>query len=110
MGIAASRQPVCLKQDIDLSMISLHQKSYPRSCSAPRPPESTREPILKLPLSAAPRRHTHPTSPHTNSKIYRPRRASRLRGRCPGELTSLTQARRHQNLHKDGATRRPYSP
>ncbi|KAF3611742.1 hypothetical protein DY000_02046704 [Brassica cretica] len=41
MGIAASRQPVCLKHDIDLSMISLHQKSYPRSCSAPRPPEST---------------------------------------------------------------------
>ncbi|CAN6810548.1 unnamed protein product, partial [Brassica oleracea] len=37
----------------------------------------------------------------------RPRRASRLRGRCPGEPTSLTQARRHQNLHKDGTTRRP---
>ncbi|WZY76204.1 hypothetical protein YC2023_022588 [Brassica napus] len=53
--------------------------------------------------AAAPRCHTHPTSPRTNSKIYRPRRASRLRGRCPGEPTSLTQACRHQNLHKDGA-------
>ncbi|WZZ58821.1 hypothetical protein YC2023_058928 [Brassica napus] len=108
MGIAASRQPVCLKHDIDLSMISLHQKSYPRSCSAPRPPESTESRFSNF--LSAPRRHMHPTSPRTNSKIYRPRRASRLRGRCPGEPTSLTQARRHQNLHKDGATRKPYSP
>ncbi|KAH0850069.1 hypothetical protein HID58_095807 [Brassica napus] len=72
-----------------LGIAASRQASYPRSCSVPRPPESTREPILKLPL---------------------PRRASRLRGSCPGEPTSLTQARPHQKLHKDGSTRRPYSP
>ncbi|KAL0721655.1 hypothetical protein Bca4012_036254 [Brassica carinata] len=56
-----------------------------------------------------PRRHTYPTAPLTNPKIYRPRRASAYKRERSRRTAIPKTSSSTPKSSQDSATRRPYS-